>query len=243
MRYFESFKNINSPIIFTCEHASSSIPPEYDNLGLTRNQLERAKDLFDPGALDLAIFLNKKIPSNLVYPLFSRLLIDANRNISTVSHANKHHAPALKTELLLDDNLIPIPGNLDADEALRWNEYVKPYYLYVKELSQDLLKKFDSVYLFQIHSFYPEYSGETRKEDIGIIHNNLEVAKKIIKEIDGLEVGDNKPWGMEAVGGGVFHNLDNINVIGIDVNNKHLESPDKIGNVLYKSLKIFKIEK
>ena len=234
MEYFKSIENKNSNIIFTCEHASSFIPSEYNDLGLTKEQLKKSKDLFDPGALELAMFLNKKISSSLVYPLFSRLLIDANRNIEFSNKANKHHAPALKTELLVDDELVPIPGNLAKEEAVRWNKYVKPYYVYIENLYNELSKKFDNAYIIQIHSFYPEYNGDTRKEDVGIIHNNSRVAQRIINSINGLEVGDNKPWGMEAVGGGVFYKLDNV--IGIDVNNKHLESPDKIGNILSKVL-------
>ena len=109
-------KNTDIPIIFTCEHASKHIPDVYDNFGLPEKHLHAAKDLYDPGALETAIALQKQIGGSLIHPTFSRLVIDPNRRLHTaVAENNTFHAPALKTDIVVEENgkdtLIQIPGN------------------------------------------------------------------------------------------------------------------------------------
>lgn len=214
MKYYKQTKKLNTPLVFTCEHGSEFIPPEYSNLGLTSRNLKHAKDLFDPGSLKLALCLAKDLNASILYTRFSRLLIDANRFLGVkTNYNNAYHAPALKTELLIEDEdgerLIPIPGNQVAnhnmEEKLRWDKYVKPYYQEIDRLTKQLTNKFSQVYIFQIHSFYPQYNGDIRKIDIGVIHDKLPLAKKLIHSMRNatkLCIGNNEPWGMKAVGGG-----------------------------------------
>jgi predicted N-formylglutamate amidohydrolase len=246
MKYYKQIKELKTPLVFTCEHASDFIPPEYSNLGLTSKYLRQAKDLFDLGSLKLAQGLAQNLNASMLYTEFSRLLIDANRFLGVkTNHDNTYHAAALKTELLIEDKkgerLVPIPGNRVAnynkEEKYRWNKYVKPYYQEIKRLTEQLADKFDRVYIFQIHSFYPKYKGDIRKVDIGVIHNKLPLAKKIIhqlRSITELRIGDNEPWGMRAVSGGLLEPLrkqGKVFIVGIDINNKHLRQQQAISKI------------
>ncbi|HDQ16797.1 MAG TPA: hypothetical protein ENN31_01585 [Candidatus Vogelbacteria bacterium] len=251
MKYHKSYINLKSPYILTCEHASDFIPPEYLDLGLSKEELKNSKDLYDPNSLDLAKKLFKSLKASLIYPQFSRLLIDANRNLDIdIKNCNTYHSACLKTDLLVEkDNkeyLIPIPGNNILEEKKRWGKYIKPYLLETEKLVEKLLKKFSQVYIFQIHSFYPKYNGEIRNVDIGVVHNQTKIAKKFINELKNqteLTIGDNKPWGMSVVGGGIFYNLakdERIEDIGLDINNKLLTTDreiEKIEKILTTSIK------
>lgn len=246
MKYYKSEINLKSPFLLTCEHASDFIPLKYSNLGLTKEELENSKDLFDPGSLALAHKLVKDLKASLIYPEFSRLLIDANRNLEdNIKNSNTYHSACLKTDLILEregkEYMISIPGNSFSDslfkERKRWKQYVKPYLLAVENITEKLLERFPRVYIFQIHSFYPRYNGEVRKIDIGVVHNQNEIARRLISKIrdrTNLVIGDNQPWGMSAVGGGIFYNLsknERIEDIGLDVNNKLLTNNEKINQI------------
>ncbi|MEK7453221.1 MAG: N-formylglutamate amidohydrolase [Patescibacteria group bacterium] len=255
MKYYNQIKKPRSSLIFTCEHASDVIPSEYSNLGLTIHELKYSKDLFDPGSLLLASDLAQDFNASLLYTKFSRLLIDANRFLGAETNKNNtYHAAALKTELLIEDakgeRLVTIQGNkmenLWNEETYRWDKYVSPYYRAIEKLAQQNLKNFGQVYIFQIHSFYPKYNGEVRKIDIGVIHNKLPLAKRLIysmRNTTKLCIGDNEPWGMKAVGGGLLEPLQKrrgISVIGLDINNKLLRKQKdilRIKNILANAIR------
>lgn len=246
MKYHKEIKKLRSPIIVTCEHAAGLIPSEYSNLGLSPRNLQHAKDLFDPGSLELALGLANELEANLLYTEFSRLLIDANRFLGArTNRDDTYYAATLKTEVLVEDKmgerLIPIPGNQVTDykkeERYRWNKYVKPYYQAIEKLTRQLMEKFDRIYIFQIHSFYPKYKGDIRRVDIDVIHDRLSLAEELIRCIRSktkLYIGNNEPWGMEAVSGGLLGplgGLRGVSVIGLDVNNKHLKRQEMVTQI------------
>ena len=90
MKKFKSKINVNSPILFTCEHASSDIPKKYKNLGLTTKQLRNCKDLYDPNAFELFDALVKKFNSSSQYSQMSRLVVDMNRNLGIMNRDKKY---------------------------------------------------------------------------------------------------------------------------------------------------------
>lgn len=247
-------KNPASSIIFTAEHATYDIPEKYKNLGLTAHETQHSKDLFDPGSLELARSLAEHFNASLIYPLFSRLVIDANRRIDAAS--NKHntfHAAALKTQLLVEDEtgerLIKIPHNQknqEAEERTRWEKYVRPYYEGIVELSENLLAAHPKITIIQIHSFFPTYNGNIRTVDIDVIHSGTALGEKnleFLRSHSRLSIGDNEPWSMQAVDGGILKPLQGdpwIDLLAYDINNKHLRTPagvDEIASLLTDSLK------
>ena len=64
--------------IVICDHASNNIPIEYENLGISKKDLESHR-AFDLGASEVATELSNLLSCSLVMANFSRLLIDPNR--------------------------------------------------------------------------------------------------------------------------------------------------------------------
>ena len=182
----------------------------------------------------------------MIYPNFSRLVIDPNPRLEAITNnKNSYHASALKTQLICEINkkevLVDIPCNIVNDTAVeekrRWDIFVRPYESRVEEIVSKVLSHKKKVFIIQIHSFYPVYNGDIRKVDIGVIHNDNVYAKEIIevlKKETNLVIGDNQPWGMAAVDGGImkpFMSNNDITVIAFDINNKHLNTAGGIKNI------------
>ena len=67
-----------SPLLVVCEHASSTLPQQFGDLGLSREALE-SHIAWDPGALAVARGISAALDATLVYQRFSRLIYDCNR--------------------------------------------------------------------------------------------------------------------------------------------------------------------
>ena len=73
-------ENKESNFLIICDHASNSIPSEYNNLGLDVNILN-SHIAYDIGVKEVASNISDSLQCPLVMSDFSRLLIDANRGI------------------------------------------------------------------------------------------------------------------------------------------------------------------
>ena len=242
----------NSNIFLTCEHASKNIPQKYENLGLSISELENCKDLYDPGAAEITQILAKELGANALVADISRLVIDYNRKLnSKTKNNNKHHSCALKTELLVEENgvekMVKIPGNIstndnkfEAEEQERYTEYVMPYINEGYVVIEKLRKKHKKTYVMQIHSFYPKYNGEERTVDIGVLYYpeksaNAEKLLNNLQEKTDLCVAGNRPWSMQDIDGVVFEEVEkmqDVEVIGFDINNKHLKTKKGIEKIV-----------
>jgi len=252
--YSKSRKNSN--ILFTCEHASKRIPARYNNLGLSKGALAGAKDLYDPGAIEVFRILAEKFKSNYLYSNVSRLVADYNRMLGgTNNKKNTFHASVLKINLLTDMNgkeqMVDIPVNFFKnnkdfikEEKNRFNEFVLPYLEDGKKILGKINGR-EKKYIIMIHSFFPVYNGDVRKVDMGVLYDKSKnVSKKIIKNLrknTDLKIGDNNPWKMKDIDG-IFSGLkkeDGIEIVAFDINNKHLRNKkdiNKIALLIYKSL-------
>ncbi len=90
--------------IILCDHATNAIPPGYNNLGLTDDQLAQ-HIAWDIGAAKTAEMIGDRLDCPVILAGFSRLLIDANRGIDD---------PTLVMQL--SDGEV-IEGNLDIHPA------------------------------------------------------------------------------------------------------------------------------
>jgi predicted N-formylglutamate amidohydrolase len=71
------------PFIFTCEHSTNKLPPDMSwGLDEPLRDMHWASDI---GALDLAFYLGKYYQTYVVYPEYSRLLLDVNRVVVSKS--------------------------------------------------------------------------------------------------------------------------------------------------------------
>lgn len=252
--YFKVRKNSN--VLFTCEHASKRMPAKYGSLGLSKEILAGAKDLYDPGAKEVFKILEEKLKSNYLYSNVSRLVVDYNRMLGGINNKkNTFHTSVLKTNLLTEINdkeqIVNIPVNFFKnnkdfieEEKKRFDEFVVPYLEDGKRIL-DKISGFEKKYIIMIHSFFPVYNGEVRKVDIGVLYGKSKnISKKIIKNLRkniNLKIGDNSPWKMTDIDG-IFSGLekeDGIEIIAFDINNKHLRNKkdiNKIALLIYKSL-------
>lgn len=249
----------DSNILLTCEHASKRIPKGFKNLGLTRKELNNAKDLYDPGSLDIMKNLQKKINASYIYSNVSRLVIDYNRRMDANNkYKDTFYSCPLKLEVLVEkngkDELVKIPVNTFAsesdflrEEVRRYEEYSKPYAEDGYKIIDKMRKEHDKNYVIMFHSFYPKYNGDIRKIDLAVLYGSSAVlgkkVSKSLRSMTDLNVGDNKPWHFKDADGSVFYkteDMDDVELIIFEVNNKHLQTKtgvNKITNLIYKSLK------
>ncbi len=246
--YFKFKKQ--SPILLTAEHASKRIPQKYKNLGLSRKELNGAKDLYDPGTKEILQIMQKNLHCSYIYSNLSRLVIDYNRRYNTThKFSNSFHAAALKGHLLTEINneeiLIPIPKNTFKNkkeflkqEKERYDKYVWPYRHDAEKIIKNLLKIHNKIIIISIHSFYPVYNKNKRKVDIGILYdhspNLAQKFLKILQKNSNLNIQANQPWKMSDADGGIFHKEDkkeNIEFFVIEINSKHLRSDKNIKKI------------
>ena len=249
----------DSNIFLTCEHASKNIPTEYKNLGLSQSELENAKDLYDPGSREMTEYLSKNLNSSALYSDVSRLVIDCNRKINAATkNKNTFHSCPLKTELIVENNgeecMVSIPENVfedkgifDQEEKIRYERYVVPYVNSVYDVLDKLRKKHKKTYIVQMHSFFPVYNGSERSVDIAVLYDEAEEsANRIIESLRGktdLVVAGNDPWSMKDTDGAVFekvYDMDDVELIAFDVNNKHLKTREgiqSVSNLIFETLR------
>lgn len=249
----------NSSILLTAEHASGRIPKEYKNLGLSRKERLGAKDLNDPGSLAVLRILEKGWGASYLYSNISRLVIDCNRVLDGKSkNKNTFHSGALKKQLLTDfgegEKIITIPGNDISDEKeflkeerKRYEKYAVPYKKAGYHATDQILKTNEKVLIVMIHSFFPVYNGDKRKVDIGVLYDKSQKAGKkvvrVLRKNSSLNIGDNSPWKMSDVDGGIFGKLQEkkgVKLIAFDINNKHLRTKkdiQKIARLLLEAIK------
>lgn len=256
MRSFRSVTRKVNNLLLTCEHGSRRIPRRYNRLGLSKRELDGAKDLHDIGSLSLMQEMARQLRASYLYAMQSRLVIDCNRQINGTKKAkNTFHASALKQTLLTEidgkEVIIPVPGNAcksKKEEKSRFDHFARPYQEHGRMIAEKVCAIHGHAFVIQIHSFYPFYNGEERTTDIGILFNqSLHRAHQLINVLrkrTSLCIDANKPWNFRSpdVQGGAFYPLErkhDIDIIVIEVNMKHLSShakQKKIAQLLCRSI-------
>ncbi|MCA9364737.1 MAG: N-formylglutamate amidohydrolase [Candidatus Moranbacteria bacterium] len=256
MKSFHATVRKNSPILFTCEHSSTRIPRRYGRLGLSKQELLGAKDLYDVGAFDLSRDLVRAFGASFLHSTMSRLVVDYNRPLDFMPKktGNGFHASALKTHLLVDidgeEHLIDIPGNHDKtekEEGRRFARFARPYQHKGQEIVQKILSRHKTAFLFQIHSFFPHYNGEKRSIDIDVMFNHSRALGnrlvRFLRQNSDFVVAPNRPWGMKDCFGGAFSSVDatesRARVITFEVNNRLMDGgvlQEKVSRLLSKTI-------
>jgi len=174
--------------VFTCDHASNFLPPEYGTMGLAEAELSR-HIAWDPGALPVARRLAEALDAALVETCISRLVLDCNRPLD---------APDLIPPV---SETTAIPGNAglsDAEREARIARCWRPFHDAVEAVVEDRLAEGREAWLVSVHSFTPVYKGERRPWQIGIIHDDdTRLASPLIaalKKKGGLTIGVNQPY-------------------------------------------------
>ncbi|MBC7711948.1 MAG: N-formylglutamate amidohydrolase [Rhizobacter sp.] len=147
-------------LIFTCEHASNSIPAKYKKYFTGKKSILASHRGFDWGTEYLGKSLGKNFKAPVIYGNFSRLLIDLNRH--------ETHKTALSD---MTKNLSP-----DEQETVR-RIYHRPHWNEVKKIIADQIKKGKTVLHIGVHSFTPVLYGDVRTCDLGVLYDSRRTAE------------------------------------------------------------------
>jgi predicted N-formylglutamate amidohydrolase len=147
-------------LLLTCEHGGNRIPPAYADYFAEHRDLLDTHRGFDAGALVVARDFVAAFEAPLIASTTSRLLADLNRS------ANHPHVHG--------------PGLRDAPPELRraiLARYHTPYRSEVQMAVSSLLAEGVNVVHLSCHSFTPEWDGQPRQCDIGLLFDPRRTAE------------------------------------------------------------------
>lgn len=198
-------------ILDVYEHASSHIPPEFEQLGLS-DDAANSHIAWDPGALPVAQKMTNDLDAVLVYGTMSRLLYDCNR------------PPDAPRAIPVRSEAFDIPGNAGLTPAERTARVSHVYAPFSKALSDEISRHRDSLLLMvTIPSSTPVFHGVEREVEIGVLHGEdarFAQAMMQTKPADApFCIRSNKPY---AAADGVAHTLDEYGM-GNDLHNVMIE--------------------
>ena len=141
-------------VLLTCEHGGHRVPADQARLFRGRAGLLRSHRGWDPGALELARQLARRLPAPLVASTVSRLVVDLNRS---PGH------PRLYSERTRE---------LDAAARRRLlDRYYHPHRARVLSQLERLGRRAPRVVHIAVHSFVAVLDGVPRKADIGLLYD------------------------------------------------------------------------
>lgn len=175
-------------VVFLCDHAQNTIPPEYRALGLAEDQLQR-HIAYDIGAEALTRRLAELFGAPAVLSRFSRLLIDPNRG---------EDDPTLVMRFS-DGAIVPGNARIGEDEIeRRIVRFFRPYDQAISETIETAIKSGVLPVIVSIHSFTPFWRGVPRPWQAGILWaSDGRFSKPLIEALRSegdLVVGDNEPY-------------------------------------------------
>lgn len=179
-----------APVLVFCDHASNAMPASFDCLGLPQDILA-THIAWDIGASAVAEALARQLGAAFLSCGFSRLLIDANRDVSS-----SDVIPVVADQ-------IPVPGNqmlTDADRAARVEQFHKPYHERLSAAIDALATTHKDPIAISVHSFTNRLmgAGDERPWGLGLLWREDEASAKFIIEWlrNNAEwpIGDNEPY-------------------------------------------------
>ena len=183
-------------ILLVCEHASAHIPEAWGDLGLSETA-RYAHIAWDPGALDVARHLSRKLDACLVSAPISRLVYDLNR------------APDQDSAMPARSEVFDVPGNraISVDERMRRTRLV--YTPFHDDLHREIARRIAMgrrPVLVTVHSFTPVYHGQRREVEFGVIHDaDPLLARQVVAcAPKGVKTALNAPY---SAADGVTHTL------------------------------------
>ncbi len=138
-----------APYLIFCDHASNTIPPDLNGLGIPKDVLQ-THIAWDLGAGSLAMSVAENLGATALLCGFSRLIIDPNRDLNA------------KDLIPPNSDQIPIPGNQmlsELDRARRIEEFHTPYHNRLSATLDTLTDKHANLFVVSIHSFTQRLMG------------------------------------------------------------------------------------
>ena len=230
--------------IVICDHASNNIPIEYENLGISKKDLESHR-AFDLGASEVATELSNLLSCSLVMANFSRLLIDPNRGKDDPTLI-----PKLSEGKIIKGNINISMSEDDIERSKRIHRFYIPYHEQINRLINKSLDNGRIPKILSIHSFTPIWKGKKREIDIGILWDKDDRLSQIfLNSLKNIKLGDNKPYSgrlkndtlyKHATSYGIPHVLIELRQDLLKKEKDKLQWAKKIHNVLKENEKIIK---
>lgn len=183
--------NLAGGALVICDHASNAIPPEYGNLGLSPEALQR-HIAYDIGAAEVARTLAEHLGVPAILSTFSRLLIDPNRGADDPTLVMRYSDGAI------------VPGNARASRAeieRRRDLYWAPYRHRIGAAVEAMTATGEPPAILSIHSFTPIWRGFVRPWKAGVLWDldgriawPLMGALAAEPDLGPDAVGDNEPY-------------------------------------------------
>ena len=211
--------NNNSAFVFA-DHASNHVPDWIGDLGVSDEDMQR-HIAWDIGTEWVARFLCERLECAGVICGFSRLVIDANRELV---------APGLIPEVSDTTN---IPANHGLSHTLREDRIDRLYQPYHDAIGAGLDARPNTLAL-SIHSFTPQLRGHPkRKTDIGLlVKDDTETADQFIAQMAEIRpdylVQINQPYSAYDLNHTVDHNVvpRGLRHLAIELRQDHISTQD-----------------
>ena len=178
-------------LVIICDHASNTIPPELENLGLSSADLGR-HIAWDIGAARVAALLATRFKVPAIFCGVSRLVIDNNRD------------PGDAAAIQLEVDKTPIPGNAHLtvwQRAERMSRWFVPYHNGIEAMMTAALATVRDPVLLSVHSMTAELNGQVRTWPVALSsHDDKRLSKPMLTALRkriGFLVGDNEPYALD----------------------------------------------
>jgi predicted N-formylglutamate amidohydrolase len=135
--------------VVTCEHAGNTVPSDYAHLFHGKEDILQSHRGWDPGAVDVASALSKKLSAPFFICETTRLLVEPNRSL---------HSESLFSEYS--------KGLTETEKAHLLQNYYQPHRSAVEQLIRNSK---DAILHLSIHTFTPLWDGLERTVDLGLL--------------------------------------------------------------------------
>jgi predicted N-formylglutamate amidohydrolase len=142
-------------LLLTCEHAGNRIPRVHAPLFRSAGRALASHRGWDPGALELARLLSRRLRRPLLAVTWSRLLVEANRSETNPRIWSRFTAPLPRRERERILELWWRPHRRKVEAAVAAGTACRGRVVHVA-----------------IHSFTPRLAGEVRNADIGLLYDS-----------------------------------------------------------------------
>jgi predicted N-formylglutamate amidohydrolase len=190
-----SVSNEASSVVLLCEHASNHIPPPLVASKQDQNWLNTHWAL-DIGVTDIIQTLTQNLGCPAVLANFCRLVCDANRPLDEPTYIRR----------ALEGKELTFNHPLESHEIQRRTEtYYLPYHQAVDTMIKERMVLDRNFFILSLHSFTPDYMGEKRKLEIGVLYDDYAQEAAFFHqafEQHGFNVQYNEPW--SGVDGMIF---------------------------------------
>jgi predicted N-formylglutamate amidohydrolase len=214
-------------LVVTCEHASNRIPGSTVLTAQDRPWLDTHWG-WDPGAAEVVRELVMHKESVAVLSRFSRLICDPNRSIEAEDWIRENvegHDLSFNVDLT------------EAERARRKAYYYDPFHAEIDACLTERLARGGDVLLLSIHSFTPNYMGEIRPMEFGVLFDRFDpVAHRFAEHLrdQNFITALNEPYSGkdgQIYSAGLHGGTHGVIYLELEIRQDLIDTPEKVSDV------------